>query len=406
VTAFRLFLLAYLALGQIVALFFLKKRLTQVFWRSALKAVYLAINFLVVLAIVQLYVFKALPAEKFIWAYLYRPALTWFFGHAMWLTVAIVVWLIGVALSPFVNRAPKGLPQLFRAKKDGATVGFIVFLAWFLCLGAAFYGYWVQQGEAVIRRSVVAIPTLPPELESLRIVHLSDFHYGLGADLADLDRRLAQAEELKPDLILLTGDLLDSNSSLARDFREPLKRLSRARYGIYGVFGNHDLYANNPAEAANVFSLLSVKILRDETVNVPNLPLTIIGFDDPGVRSVFYRADPNTKPLDFKNLKGPPIPQENFKILLRHRPQGLTEAAAQGVNLYLAGHTHGGQFQAPWNPRLNLMTFSAPYTEGTYYLAPTTLIISSGLASAGLPFRLWAWPEMGLITLTKGRANH
>jgi predicted MPP superfamily phosphohydrolase len=190
-------------------------------------------------------------------------------------------------LSPFLDRTPKGLPRLFRVKKAGATLGRLILCAWFLCLGTAFYGYWVQQGPANVRRVTVASPDLPAKLEGFRIVHLSDFHYGLGSDLSDLDRRLAQAADLRPDLVVVTGDLLDSKSALAADFREPLKRLSWVRFGVYAVLGNHDLYADNPAEETRLLESFGVQVLRNEAVSVGSLPLTIAGFDDPGTRSVF-----------------------------------------------------------------------------------------------------------------------
>ncbi|MDR1873345.1 MAG: metallophosphoesterase [Deltaproteobacteria bacterium] len=399
-TPFRLALLGLFAIGQLTAWFLWNKRLKGLVARSSVKTAYILINLTAAIAIAQMYVLERIPPDPFLWSYLYRPALTWEFAHVMWLAVAAALYLGSIALAPIIGRPPKGLPQLFRAKKSRLTVFHWIFMAWLVCLGAAYYGYWVQLGPANVKRITVSSPNLPPELEGLRIVHLSDFHYGLGSDYLDLERRLLQAAALKPDLVIMTGDLLDSKATLARDFREPLKRLEGVPLGVYGVLGNHDVYTGQPNEEVRLLLTGGLKILRDEAISLPKAPITLVGFDDSGARSVFYKPDPAGDTLNFKAIKGYPGPPGNYLIVIRHRPQGLVDAAQAKADLYLAGHTHGGQFQFPFWPRLNVMTFSYQFTQGTYYLAPTTLIISNGLAAAGLPFRLGAWPEIGLITLT------
>ncbi|MDR2141439.1 MAG: metallophosphoesterase [Deltaproteobacteria bacterium] len=401
-SAFRLVIWALMALGQLAAWLCWSRRLKKPLARSAVKTVYILFNFVTAMAIGQIYFLKLIPPEHLVWTYIYRPALTWHFGHVMWLSVAAIIWLVAVTLRPWLNRPEKGLPRLFRNKRGGVKVFHFVFLAWLLTMGLVYYSYGVQLGPAEVRRITVSSPDLPPELEGLRIAHLSDLHYGLGTDLVELDRRLTQTAALRPDLVIITGDLLDTKASLAQDWREPLRKLSQVRLGVYGVLGNHDLYTEAPAEEAQIFDSLGCRILRDEAVNLPNAPITLIGFDDPGTRSQFFLTDPDADLLSFQAIAGLPAPAGHYVIVIRHRPQGLAAIAQAGANLYLAGHTHGGQFQVPWNPDWNLMTLSTPHTQGTYYLTPTTLIISNGLSSAGLPFRLWAWPEIGLITLTRG----
>ncbi|MDR1607048.1 MAG: metallophosphoesterase [Deltaproteobacteria bacterium] len=397
---YRLTLLILLALGQVVAWLWWSKRVKSVWLKTAIKTVYVMVNLVGVLAIAQMYILELLPVEHFIFSRLYRPALTWLFGHAAWLTGAFGLWLLAQFVRLWPRRGPKGLPRLFRAQRVFPLVP-VVTLAWFLTMGLVFYAYNLQLKPAAVKRTTITIKSLPPELEGFRIVHLSDFHYGLGLDLVEVDQRLNQAASLKPDLVILTGDFLDSLSSLARDWQEPLRNLRGVPFGVYGVLGNHDLYANNPGEEAQVLTNFGARILRDEAISLAGLPLTIIGFDDPGTASRFYRPDAQSDVLDFSRIKGLPAPANNMAIVVRHRPQGVESAAKFGAKLYLAGHTHGGQFQVPFKPRWNLMTISSAYTQGSYQIGDLNLLISNGLSSAGLPFRLWAWPQMDLITLTK-----
>ncbi|MDR1577760.1 MAG: metallophosphoesterase [Deltaproteobacteria bacterium] len=399
-TGFRLALLALLILGQLVAWRWWSKPIQSLWARAVLKTVYVMINLVTVLAIGQLYVLEQLPPNHFLFAYLYRPAFTWQFGHVIWLFVAMSIWLIAT-IRRSLSRRDQGLPLLFRAKNKGFSQTRAILLAWFLIMGMVFYAYGFQLKDPRVNQINLVIPDLPPSLEGLRIAHLSDFHYGLGLDEVELTRRLTQTASLKPDLVILTGDLLDSQSSLARDWREPLKKLQAVRLGVYGVLGNHDMYATNPAEQTHLLTEFGARILRDEAVSLPGAPLTIVGFDDPGTPSHFFRPDSQSDTLNFAAIEGLPAPEGNFILVVRHRPQGLASAAQAGAKLYLAGHTHGGQFQIPWFPRWNLMTFTTPYSQGRFQLNRAHLIINNGLSSAGLPFRLWSWPEIGLITLTR-----
>jgi predicted MPP superfamily phosphohydrolase len=399
-TTFRLILWSVMGLGQIISWCIWQRRLKNIFFRSIVKTVYLLINLVTVVALAQIFVLELIPPDHVLWTYFYRPALTWQFGHLMWLVLSFFIWIAALFWRRWVYRTHRGLPRLFRAPRGGITAFQVICLAWFLTLGTVFYGYSVQLRPAEVRRITLSYPGLPESLEGLTIAHLSDFHYGLGSDQVELEQRLTQTAALSPDLVIVTGDMLDTNAALAREWREPLKHLSGVPLGVYGVLGNHDIFTLKPQEEARIFDNLGLNILRNRATQIRDKPLTLVGIDDPGTRSLFFKADPQDRPLDFSAIPGLPSPAGTFVIVISHRPKGLPEAVSAGVPLFLAGHTHGGQIQMPWNSRWNLMTLASEYTEGVYYLNPTVLIISNGLSAAGLPFRLWAWPEIGLITLS------
>jgi predicted MPP superfamily phosphohydrolase len=139
-------------------------------------------------------------------------------------------------------------------------------------------------------------------------------------------------------------------------------------------------------------------MLVDQRVNLPNLPLTLVGLDDQGRRRLWLGE---AAALDFRAVKGPPARPGALNILLNHRPEGFLQALEAGFQLYLAGHTHGGQYQVPWDSQANLASVFFKYSSGLYGQADGWLNVSRGLAAVGAPFRLWAWPEIDILTLKK-----
>jgi predicted MPP superfamily phosphohydrolase len=147
-------------------------------------------------------------------------------------------------------------------------------------------------------------------------------------------------------------------------------------------------------------------MLVDRRVRVKGLPLTVVGLDDQGSNRFWMGSrkisneDPDS--LDFSAVSGPEPLEGDFLTLLNHRPEGYRQANAAGFRLYLAGHTHGGQCQIPGDSQLNLAANFYKYSSGLYHDWPAWLNVSRGLASVGLPFRLFAWPEIDLLELKRG----
>jgi predicted MPP superfamily phosphohydrolase len=128
------------------------------------------------------------------------------------------------------------------------------------------------------------------------------------------------------------------------------------------------------------------------------------GLDDRYRRMFARNQNPHTDPdlLDFTPVRGPQARLGDFKILLNHRPEGVSQAMKAGFDLYLAGHTHGGQYSLPFSDhRKNLASFFYKYTAGLYPIERGWLNVSCGLAAVGVPFRLVSWPEISLITLNR-----
>lgn len=271
-------------------------------------------------------------------------------------------------------------------------------------LGCSAYGVIRQGLPPRVTRLSVGFADLPPALDGFRIAHLTDVHLGLWASQKELDKALALIAAEEPHLAVLTGDLVDRDPNYARLYHEPLKRLAGLPQGVWGVLGNHDHYAG-PLRIAELLDGHGLTMLVDRQVNLPGLPLSLIGLDDQGVHHSWMgsgspsadKEDSDVLKLD--ELAGPAPRPGDFTIMLNHRPEGFRQAAGHGCKLYLAGHTHGGQYQFPAHDQINLAAAFYKYSSGLYHDHGAFINVSRGLAAVGVPFRLWAWPEISLITL-------
>jgi uncharacterized protein len=227
----------------------------------------------------------------------------------------------------------------------------------------------------------VPLRRLPPELDGLRIAHLSDFHLGLPSrGVRAVERAVAWVEERQPDLTLISGDLLSRRSG------EPLLREFLAHLpNCYAVFGNHD-YAitKDPfAQRVEVTELAPARLLDDEaeTIELRGRKVQIVGLDP---RS--YRGG-RARPERFAD------PEADLRILLCHFPQVIDRLEEGVFDLVLAGHLHAGQICVPYpGGRLRLAHIRWTYVEGLYEQPGGVLHLSAGLGTTFVPFRFFARP--------------
>jgi predicted MPP superfamily phosphohydrolase len=277
-------------------------------------------------------------------------------------------------------------------------------------LGMSGYAVFRQSMAPVARRLRLSYPDLPRELHGFTIAHLSDLHLGLWSNPREMELAVERAGLERPDIIIFTGDMVDRTPSLARAYGPPVARhMSKVPYGVWGVLGNHDHFTD-PFAIARGLRDSGIRVLREERADLGSLPLSITGLDDQGIRGGWLsrRGKVDEDGLDilkFGNLAGPPERPGDFRILLNHRPEGFRQAASEGYRLYLAGHTHGGQYSNPWDLQQNLGKLVWKYTSGLYSAWDSHLNVSCGLASVAMPFRVGPWPEFTVITLARGPAG-
>jgi hypothetical protein len=192
---------------------------------------------------------------------------------------------------------------------------------------------------------------------------------------------------LKPDLVVVTGDLVTSGTEFYADVAEALAHV-RAPDGVVCILGNHDQWDDRSCRAA--LRARGIVVLENDqrTIERNGAKLVLAGLDDPYTG----KADLNA------TLSG--IPEQSPTILLSHYPEWFEPAAQRKVALVLSGHTHGGQLGVPFfGDRLNLAVLSRQRSRGLYRAGQTYLYVNAGLGTTGPPIRLGVPPEIALFTL-------
>ena len=262
----------------------------------------------------------------------------------------------------------------------GAVVGLglaLTLIAWAM----------TQARPRVVRREI-QLTLLPPAFNGFKIAQISDLHVGGRVDRAYVEDVVAQTNALEPDLIAITGDLLDSDLESVRDRLEPLQHL-RAKHGVYYVTGNHEYFHGIEAWLQEV-PRLGLKLLMNERVRIEQGGAS---FDLAGVDDFMGRTVPGHGPDFEKALGGREAGVAS--ILLAHQPKAFPEAQRYGVGLVLAGHTHAGQM---W-PFMHLVKLDQPYVAGHYSAGGTQLYVNQGTGFWGPPLRLGTRSEITLLTL-------
>lgn len=298
-----------------------------------------------------------------------------------------------LALWPFRRKARRR--TIFYGKREKRTSSGMGAVA--LTLAALLLaGYGMREALRVptVREVQVHIPGLPAALDGLRIAQLTDLHIGPVFDGAWLADVVARTDSLNPDLIVITGDVVDGPPSRLAPDIAPLADL-RAAQGVYLVPGNHEYYSGLQ-QWLPVFRQMGIKTLLNENalLTVRGTPLALAGVTDKASdRWGLEGPDPE------KALAG--IPEGVTRILLSHRPALAPRSAAAGASLQLSGHTHGG-LVLPLSPLV--AAFNEGFVSGAYTVAGMPLYVSNGAGLwGGTPLRLFVPSEITLITL-KGNA--
>ncbi|MBI4510133.1 MAG: metallophosphoesterase [Deltaproteobacteria bacterium] len=244
-----------------------------------------------------------------------------------------------------------------------------------------------------VREIRVRLARLPRELDGTTIVQLTDMHVGpmLGPEfVADVVDR---TNALKPDVIAITGDLVDGTVEQLRRAVSPIANL-QAKHGVFFVTGNHEYYSGADPWIAEL-SRLGVRVLRNERVQVGEdaSSFDLAGVDDYSARRLARGHGPDLP----RALAGRDPSRE--LVLLAHQPRAAFEAARLGVGLQLSGHTHGGQI---W-PFKYIVALQQPFVAGLDRVGDMTLYTSPGTGFWGPPMRLGTRSEITKIVLESER---
>lgn len=250
------------------------------------------------------------------------------------------------------------------------------------------YGFAIARAprSPVVR---AALARLDPRLDGFRIVQLSDVHIGPTVSAAFVERVVAQANAMDPDIVVITGDLVDGSVAEFGPAAAPLAGL-QSRHGVFFVTGNHEYYSGAVHAWLTHLSGLGIRVLRNERVRIER---NGAGFDLAGVDDQSGGMAPGHGMDLTRALEGrdPAVPV----VLLAHQPTVVRAATAAGVDLQLSGHTHGGQI-VPFNLLVSLVQ---PWMHGLHRVGGTLLYVHRGTGYWGPPLRVGAPGEVALIEL-------
>ena len=248
--------------------------------------------------------------------------------------------------------------------------------------------YWQNNG-LIVTNIEYANKKIPQAFNNFKILQISDLHNKeFGKDQSYL---VKHTKEISPDIIVITGDLIDSrrtNIDIAIEYVKQAKEIAP----IYFVSGNHEEYSKVYNELKKRLEELGVIILDDkrEVIEKGGEKVTLLGLKDGA-----SFAD------KIKVLKNK---DDKFTILLAHRPECFNAYSKGNIDLVFSGHVHGGQFRIPFIGGLYApgQGLFPKYTSGIYIKNDTSMVVSRGLGNSGFPLRLFNRPELVVVTLQNG----
>jgi len=284
--------------------------------------------------------------------------------------------------------------------------------------GTGAYGFLIGRHDYHVHQVELPLSGLPQELNGLRIAQLSDIHIGSYMSAAEVRRAVGLANELKPDLAVVTGDFVTGPNDPLESCVSELARL-QSPLGVWGCNGNHEIYAKAQERSAELFAEHGMKLLRQENAEIiwRGGKFNLIGVDYQLGRGR------NGRRLTMLARTGALVRRDIPNILLSHNPNSFPRAAELGIELMLTGHTHGGQVRVEiLDHEFSPAHFMTPYVAGLYkrplgcdstisdqevssstsirISAPAALVyVNRGLGTIGAPVRLGVPPEISLLTL-------
>jgi predicted MPP superfamily phosphohydrolase len=260
-----------------------------------------------------------------------------------------------------------------------------------LSLAATGYGFYEARRKSAIVEVDIPLINLPENFHGFRIVQFSDLHVGSTIKNGFVQTVVNQIKELKADMIVFTGDLVDGSvKGLTKDV-EPLRELT-APYGKYFITGNHEYYSG-VLDWCDKAKKLGFDVLNNEnrTITKDNQKIILAGVTDVSGGNFIPEHASNPKKALSDGNNG------STKILLAHQPRSIFDASKTGYDLQLSGHTHGGQM-IPWQ---FLTRLAQPYMEGLHKHENTWIYVNKGTGYWGPPLRIGARSEISVLRLIK-----
>lgn len=283
-------------------------------------------------------------------------------------------------------------------KKKHPIIKFIII---FILIIAAIllYSRFIATKGLATKEYKITSSSIQDNFHGFKIVHISDVHYGRTTDKKDLNNMVKEVNLLKPDIVVLTGDLIDRDTKLDDDLKgeisEALSSIN-ANVGKYAISGNHD---SNFSEWESIINDSGFKNLNDTYELIYNdgyTPILLAGLSS-NLNNQVDITERYNKILEYSNNENI---KELYKILLIHEPDYINNIDYSNFNLILAGHSHNGQVRLPFIGGIILPNGAKKYYKEHYKINNTDLYISSGIGTSGISFRLFNKPSINFYRLT------
>lgn len=280
-------------------------------------------------------------------------------------------------------------------------IHFFVILS-LLLIGTFLYSRYVGIKGLVVKEHKVENKSLPPSFHGLKIVQISDIHYGNTVSNKEMKNIYKKVNEIKPDIIVLTGDLFDSEISLTEKEQDVLTKSLKnmeATIGKYAIKGENDVIHKEWESIMTESSFINLNDTYELIYQDAYTPILLSGMST----NLKVKKNPKEKLEttykaieEYKTLTGNKL----YSILLMHEPDYINEISYGNFDLILAGHSHGGQINLPILKNILLPKGSQKYTKERYLKGKTEIYISTGVGTNSLTYRLGNRPSISLYRIT------
>jgi len=337
------------------------------------------------------------------YAVLVAPFQWWIFSSTVAFMVVILIWLVRLPdrfLRARLNKSSHVLQDLpsparrqFLETAASATAA-VPFVA-----GA--YGLLWGRLNLEVTRQPIRLARLPRAFHGFRIAQLSDIHVGPFMSEDEIRKYVKIANSLKVDMVALTGDFVTWDAATEQAVVSALSGL-KAPFGVYGCLGNHDAWADAEDSISALFSDCGIRILRKANVPIRSGAdsFNLMGIDFANSRRM-SAGEGHMSSLRLEGIEKLMVPGA-ANILLSHNPETFPRAAELGIDLSLAGHTHGGQLALEFiSPELAPTRLVTPYVAGWFERPGGQLYVNRGIGTIAAPMRVGAPPEITVYELLR-----